>query len=302
MKDNKGFTLVELLAVVAILSLLVIIALPNIMAMFKEAKKNSFLTECKQIYKTSQQQWMNDSMFETEEQTYTRCDTCTGKSLKLNGRQEIDYFITLNKAGKVTSFKATDGTYQYIYDGDDLKVEDIAFAHEISTLREEDVLTITSPFSGEIYIAYDGNMKIGQPIPEGVTYYNSYPELLEASSRPIFIKHVIKNNIVRESYVGFRYNGNVYYMRGGDSSISQESRKTQLKNIYNNTGCHDETDYSTGSIYGYRCINRDTSSKKIDVGVYNDSRVIGWHVSGCYVGCRIYSNGSSNCDPLNIAC
>ena len=36
---HKGFTLVELLAVIAILALLVIIALPNVLKMFNQAKK-----------------------------------------------------------------------------------------------------------------------------------------------------------------------------------------------------------------------------------------------------------------------
>ena len=40
---KKGFTLVELLAVIAILSILVIIALPNIVGMFTKAKKDLFL-------------------------------------------------------------------------------------------------------------------------------------------------------------------------------------------------------------------------------------------------------------------
>ncbi len=90
MKSNKGFTLVELLAVIAILAILVLIALPNTIEMFKEAKKNSFLTECKQIYKTAQNQWMSDSMFDTNEQIYSRCDSCSGKSLKLSGRTQIE--------------------------------------------------------------------------------------------------------------------------------------------------------------------------------------------------------------------
>ena len=42
--NKKGFTLVELLAVIAILALIVIIALPNVFSMFNEAKKDTFLT------------------------------------------------------------------------------------------------------------------------------------------------------------------------------------------------------------------------------------------------------------------
>ena len=48
---KKGFTLVELLAVIAILEILTIITLPNIVSMFNEAKKNSFTTEIKELFK-----------------------------------------------------------------------------------------------------------------------------------------------------------------------------------------------------------------------------------------------------------
>ena len=142
MKNRKGFTLVELLAVIAILAILVIIALPNIMDMFNEAKKNSFLTECKQIYDSGQNKWMSDSMFDTNEQTYIRCKTCTGKSLDLSGRTEIDYIIKINKAGKVIKLYVTDGTYQFIYDGNGLLIEDINNAQEIAKLSEDDIINI----------------------------------------------------------------------------------------------------------------------------------------------------------------
>ena len=36
MKNNKGFTLVELLAVIAIMAILLIIALPNVLKMFNK--------------------------------------------------------------------------------------------------------------------------------------------------------------------------------------------------------------------------------------------------------------------------
>ena len=303
MKNKKGFTLVELLAVIAILSLLVIIALPNVVQMYKDAKEQSFINECKLILKTAQSQWMNDSMVVTDDQTYSRCDSCTGKTLSLSGRQEVQYIVSLNKAGKVVLFHATDGTYQYVYDGDELLITDIVSATEVAGLAEDAVLKITSPLNGEIYIAYDGYLKIGEPIPAGVTYYTSYPDFLNASSRPIFLKHKVVNNIVKESYLGVRYNGNVYYIHGGDSKVSHASRVSQLRGIYNNSGCHDETEFSTGEIYGHRCINPDPqTSRKIDVGVYNDNRVIGYEVYGCYVGCYIDADGSSYCDPLNIVC
>ncbi len=144
MKDKKGFTLVELLAVIAILAILVIIALPNVMGMFNEAKENSFMTEIKQIYKTAQQTWMMDSMFSTNEMTYSRCNGCSSKSLDLSGRTELEYYIKISQSGSVVEFYATDGTYQYSYSGNGLAIEDISKVVSVAEITNEaDKLTIT---------------------------------------------------------------------------------------------------------------------------------------------------------------
>ena len=140
---KKGFTLVELLAVIAILAILVIIALPNVMGMFNEAKKNSFTTEVKEVFKIAQQQWISDSMFDTSDKVYTRCKTCTGKELDLSGRTELDYYIKINKAGNVIKYYATDGTYQFGYSGDGLAIENIRDVEQVSEIDESNVITIT---------------------------------------------------------------------------------------------------------------------------------------------------------------
>lgn len=141
---KKGFTLVELLAVIAILAILVIIALPNVLGMFNNAKKNTFVTELQSIYDTGEKQFISDSMgnmtnFSTGI-AYARVggtnvanvETATTgyinkgfKSLELSGTQAIDYYIHFTLAGKVDKFYATDGQYQFIYEGTDLKKEKI---------------------------------------------------------------------------------------------------------------------------------------------------------------------------------
>ena len=143
---KRGFTLVELLAVIAILAILVIIALPNIMSLFNEAKKNSFINELKNIHKTVEEQWMNDSLFETNEVTYCRVGgvDCQ-KAVKLSGRQELDYYIKVNKIGSIVEYYATDGTYQYEYQGLGLKIEDITNVTPIASITDPSkILVITS--------------------------------------------------------------------------------------------------------------------------------------------------------------
>jgi len=142
MKKRNGFTLVELLAVIAILAILVIIALPNVMGMFNEAKKNSFNTELKEIYKVAEQTWIMDSMTSTGNQVYTRCKTCTGKSLDLTGRSELEYYVEIDKSGKVTKFYATDGTYQFGYDEGNLLATAINNIEPISELEEDEIIQI----------------------------------------------------------------------------------------------------------------------------------------------------------------
>ena len=127
MNSKKGFTLVELLAVIAILAILIIVVLPNVMGMFNQSKKNSFTTEVKELYRAAEEAWMNDSLYGTTEMVYARVHNgeC-GKLLDLTGRVLLDYYIKINKAGKILQFYATDGTYSYSYEGNGLKIEDIS--------------------------------------------------------------------------------------------------------------------------------------------------------------------------------
>ncbi len=142
--NKKGFTLVELLAVIAILAILVIIALPNVMKLFNRAKEQAFTTELKEIYKTAQQQWIADSMFNTQERIYSRSSTenCSNK-LDMSGRNELEYYIKLDKSGNVVAYHATDGTYQYSYSGTNLNIQDIADPMQVSKINEEDVIAIS---------------------------------------------------------------------------------------------------------------------------------------------------------------
>ena len=143
MKKN-GFTLVELLAVIAILAILVIIALPNVMNLFNRAKQNAFETELKEVFKTAQQQWIADSMFNTQEREYANCKAGCSNKLDMSGRSELEYYIKLDKSGNVVSYKATDGSYQYSYSGTGLKIEDISDVTQISKIDDEgDIISIT---------------------------------------------------------------------------------------------------------------------------------------------------------------
>ena len=119
---EKGFTLVELLAVIAILAILVIIALPNVLKMYNNAKKNSFLTEAKTIAQDVSSKYITESMKGNKLTTISNKQN----SLDLSGR-DIEYEFKLDSNGKIKSMMVYDGTYCVvtIKDYTNLKTSDV---------------------------------------------------------------------------------------------------------------------------------------------------------------------------------
>ena len=111
MKNNKGFTLVELLAVIAILAILVIIALPNVLKMFNDAKKNSFLTEAKTVYSEAGKKYISDSITSpgNNEHIYCKSKTDSLNPLNLSGRG-INYYIKTDSNGNINTVVVWDDT------------------------------------------------------------------------------------------------------------------------------------------------------------------------------------------------
>ena len=121
MKNNKGFTLVELLAVIAILAILVIIALPNVLKMFNDAKKNSFLTEAKTVYGEAGKKYISDSITSpsNNEHIYCKSKTDSLNPLSLSGRG-INYYIKTDSNGNVNTIVVWDNERYAKYKGDKL--------------------------------------------------------------------------------------------------------------------------------------------------------------------------------------
>lgn len=114
---NKGFTLVELLAVIAIMAILLIIALPNVLKMFNESKEKVFLTESKSVFKEAINQTVKDRNY--ADVIYCKSMNDEVNPLKMSGR-EIYYYIKANVNEKTGTIIVWDNERYTKYKGDKL--------------------------------------------------------------------------------------------------------------------------------------------------------------------------------------
>ena len=133
MKNKYGFTLIELLAVIAILAILVIIALPNVINMYNNARKNSFLTEAKSVFKESANKYMSGSLGEANSSThiYCRSNTDSLNPLDLSGRK-INYYIRTDRSGNANTVVVWDDTRYVTKKGIKIEGSDLDEALDIT--------------------------------------------------------------------------------------------------------------------------------------------------------------------------
>ena len=122
---KRGFTLVELLAVIAILAILVIIALPNVIKLYNNAKKNSFLTEAKTVYSEVSKKYISESM-KGNKLSYVSSEDDT--KLEMTGR-DLQYCVFLNTDGTIKKMQVSNREYVVELSGNknisDLNINDL---------------------------------------------------------------------------------------------------------------------------------------------------------------------------------
>ena len=103
--NKKGFTLVELLAVIVILAIIAVIAVPSILAIIEGARKDSFRADVRSAFKAAELEYVRTAMTgDGGEQTYY---VATDLDLDNNNFKSGTLVVTLSGDDTVVSIGST---------------------------------------------------------------------------------------------------------------------------------------------------------------------------------------------------
>ena len=146
---KKGFTLVELLAVIAILAILVIVAMPNVLGLFNQAKVSSFVTEIQKIMDTAIATFTKDALLNSGKTVYyssTENATLGTKKLDMSGNEK-NYFIEMDRNGEFKRVVVYDANYCY-----DIYTTDSMFTRKTSVSKFiRNKIEKTSVFASDVW-------------------------------------------------------------------------------------------------------------------------------------------------------
>ena len=170
MNNKKGFTLVELLAVIAILAIIVILALPNVIKLYTDARKNAFVNEARTIYKETTNKFINESVKGNKVNTISSKDNT---KLDMTG-EGLDYCVILDNKGKVKKLAVGNGSY-YIKLSDVGDVESIT-KEDVQEGKLDDMKCDASSFKPKLNCKFDGEMVQGAEYVNGQYTYRYMQE------------------------------------------------------------------------------------------------------------------------------
>ena len=278
---EKGFTLVELLAVIAILAILVIIALPNVLKMYNNAKKNSFLTEAKTIAQDVSSKYITESMKGNKLTTISNKQN----SLDLSGR-DIEYEFKLDSNGKIKSMMVYDGTYCVVTTKDytNLKTSDVK-----NKCSYDEIHNIVGTLSKNFY---EKSGKTDRSLVKSIEFYSDGRTISGAESYDVsekgdnsIIMYVKQNSedsslldltLVANGTISFpedssklftfnRLNWNTTY---GNLTSIQFNHSVDTSKVTNMTGMFYDSKVTTLDLSDF-----DTSKVTNMTGMFNDSKV-----------------------------
>ncbi len=283
MKRSKGFSLAEMMAVIAVLGILAVLLLPNVLNAYKDAKKGVLLDEAKAVYAEARNKYATMKASGKVVGVLTDAESDDDKTYSLElSNDKVEYFVRLDANGEVLSLVVIDGDYCIFGTGDFLdtatKDQVQSLYDENGNIRKECAKSNNEGLYAKV-ILYEGEEPNARPLPEGlVPSYSS-----EANENPEYSElyyyygqgwyYAVKNAVDgtsekltltklskapggdKEVFLGFNdKNGKEVIDKGGVLSVSQDVLGRFKSNDYCKTGSWENNDCVIALYAKYRDI------------------------------------------------
>ena len=102
MKRSKGFSLAEMMAVIAVLGILAVLLLPNVLNAYRDAKKGVLLDEAKSVYAEARNKYATEKASGKVVSVLTDAESTDENTYELDlSNNNIEYFVRLDAHGEV---------------------------------------------------------------------------------------------------------------------------------------------------------------------------------------------------------
>ena len=283
--NQKGFTLVELLAVIIILAIIAVIATPIILNTIENAREGAARDSAVGVINAARETYAEaqlNSSFDANDLTATFPDDLTlgGKEIKLSGEKPSEGTVTID---------LSDGTEK-------ITIANLKFGKYYCSGDSDNINNVVSELYQTVYRSNGTSIYIGNEWPANEPKPTSPPAI------PVYLKHKLNGNIVANTYVCFTYTGSEICLQGGDVGY-HSSNKALLDTVetwFNNKKGSNDACATTGSgtDVGWQCAAdgiryhaRTHQNGLVRVGVPKDES----NPSSKVHMCSVRSNGWTNC-------
>ena len=316
MNNKKGFTLVELLAVIAILAIIVILALPNVIKLYTDARKNAFVNEARTIYKETTNKFINESVKGNKVNTISSKDNT---KLDMTG-EGLDYCVILDNKGKVKKLAVGNGSY-YIKLSDVGDVESIT-KEDVQEGKLDDMKCDASAFKPKLNCKFDGEMVQGveyvngqytyrymqegkwKRAEEGIDWVNmdgdGWGVQLTDKSSTDFVTTELCTTINDKPVISMAYMFADSQASSIDMSNFNTSNVTDMHDMFNSskTKALNLSNFDTSNVVDMSGMFTNTDVKSLDLSSFNTSNVTDMH--DMFNSCRATTLNLSSFDTSKV--
>lgn len=111
MKNKKGFSLIEVLVVLALIGIILLLVVPNVMGIFKDSRETLFQDEVINIYKSAYTTYIYRSSQGDHTKRFCVDKNGESNSIDLESKDNLYYDITLNQYGEVLDMKVSNESF-----------------------------------------------------------------------------------------------------------------------------------------------------------------------------------------------